>query len=283
MDLLPFTQNTHRLTLAGLKNENASGSPVIALHGWLDNAASFLPLADYMSLERPFYALDLPGHGLSEHRPASAQYHLVDNVVDILAFIEAIGAPSKVTLIGHSMGGIVCTLLAASRPDLVDRLLLLDSLGPLTDSLEQVLPQLRKAVKKAGLFKRSSLTVYPDADKAARVRMTGVGRVSMEAARLLVSRGLKPVEGGYSWTSDPRLMEPSLVRFSEQQVETIYRGIECPVRLICGNAGYFSDYKSLAKRLQYIPQLDKHLVEGGHHFHMDGDVKKTAELIDEFI
>jgi len=288
MNLESFSIETPRLKLSGLKNEVENGVPVIAIHGWLDNAASFEPLSQYLAVSRPFYALEMPGHGLSQHRSDASTYHLVDNVVDVLAFIDVIlkrhnAENSAVTLIGHSLGGIVCSLLAASAPERVEKLILLDSLGPLTDETRDVLPQLRRAVAKASLFKTSKMTVYPSKELAAVVRMSGIGKVSRDAALLLVERGMVEVEGGYSWTSDPKLLFPSMLRFSEVQVEGIFSGIECSVFLICGETGYFSSYDKLKNRLAYFRDLKKYLVAGGHHFHMDGDVLKTAELVNEFL
>ena len=49
------------------------GIPVIALHGWLDNALSFDAIAERQSTWR-LVALDLPGHGHSGHKPASGSY-----------------------------------------------------------------------------------------------------------------------------------------------------------------------------------------------------------------
>lgn len=287
MLLEPFKISTSRLNLAGLKNNVSEGAPIIALHGWLDNAASFLPLSEKITQTRPFYALEMPGHGLSDHRPASTSYHLLENVVDVLAFIDEVANGQAVSLIGHSLGGIVCSLLAAASPKRIDRLVLLDSLGPLTDETTNVLPQLRKAIAKASQFKSSKMTIYPSKAMASSVRMMGLGKVDRTAAALLVERGLKKVEGGYTWTSDSRLLRPSLMRFTEAQVEAVFSGIECPIRLICGDKGYFSNYAGLNKRLNYLKRadeaVDKHLVSGGHHFHMDGDVSATSELINEFI
>jgi pimeloyl-ACP methyl ester carboxylesterase len=282
-----FKIKTARLALAGLKNNVKEGVPIIALHGWLDNAASFLPLSEKLPDSRPFYALEMPGHGLSDHRPPSTIYHLLENVVDVLAFIDEVSDGQAVSLIGHSLGGIVCSLLAAASPDRIDQLVLLDSLGPITDETRDVLPQLRKAIARASLFKSSKMTVYPSKEMACSVRMMGVGKVDRLAASLLVERGTKKVEGGYSWTSDPRLLEPTLMRFTEAQVQSVFAGIECPIRLVCGDKGYFSDYEVLEKRLNYLTKddddLDKYLVSGGHHFHMDGDVAATAELVHEFM
>jgi len=271
--------------MAGLDNNKRTGNPIIAIHGWLDNAASFIPLSEQLGVDRPFYALEIPGHGLSEHRANSTTYHLVENILDVLAFISEVtqNSDTKVTLIGHSLGGIVCALLAAAAPERVDKLVLLDSLGPMTDPAEGVLTQFRKAVASIGQFKESKKAVYPDLDLAVAVRMKGIGKVNKYAASLLVERGTESVEGGYSWTSDPRLLNPSILRFSESQIKSIFEGIECPVCLICGDQGYFKQYESLSSRVNYIQNVQTCHVSGGHHFHMDGDVIKTAELINGFI
>ena len=284
MQLNPVEIQTDRLKLAGYHNGVVEGTPVIALHGWLDNAASFAPLGECLNLAQPFYAIELPGHGLSEHRPACCSYQLLENIVDLAALIKQVAQEGQpVILLGHSLGGIICSLYAASSPARVKQLILLDSLGPMTDETEAVLPQLRKAMKKVELFRSSRLTVYPSIEMAAKVRTGGIGKIGIEAAHLLVNRGLKSVDDGFCWTSDPRLMEPSLIRFTEAQVKAVYSGIECPVSLICGDKGYFADYGALKNRLSYIGRLEKHIVQGGHHFHMEGDVRKTADLIEEFI
>ena len=61
----------------------ADGEPVIALHGWLDNAASFARLAPKLPGLR-IVALDFAGHGHSDHRPAGAGYAIWDYAHDVL-------------------------------------------------------------------------------------------------------------------------------------------------------------------------------------------------------
>ena len=283
MKLSHFCIETDRLKLCGLRNEVTEGAPIIALHGWLDNAASFEALASELEFDRPFYALELPGHGHSDHRSKDASYHLVENLVDLSAFIKTvIGEHKQVSLIGHSMGGIICCLFAASSPDLVKDLVLLDSLGPLTDETENVLPQLRKAVDRATRFTSSKLVTYPDLASAALVRTKGVGRIGIEAAQALVTRGMVEDQDGWVWRSDSRLMEPSFVRFSEAQVEAIFRGIECPVKLIVGDKGYFTDFKALEGRFNYIPHMEREKAPGGHHFHMEEGAAACARSVEQF-
>lgn len=282
LQLSEFSIHTGRMTLTGLADTSGQGQPVIAVHGWLDNAASFIPLSQQLSLTGPFYAVELPGHGFSDHRPDHDLYHSVDNIVDLLAFIDVVSPDQPVTLLGHSMGGIICSLVAAAAPERVSHLIMLDSLGPYTDRKEQVLPQLRKGIKKA-VEGQSPLNVFKSRELAIRARMAGVGTVTYDTASLLIDRAIREVEGGFVWRTDRRLTAPSLLRYSESQIREIYAGIECPSLLISGEDGYFHKYEALRFRIPYIAKLTCHDVQGGHHFHMEGDVKRTAELIDEFV
>ena len=60
-----FSLRTPLGELAALSNDR-NGPRVLALHGWLDNAASFLPLVPHLG-DVELVAIDLPGHGHSAH------------------------------------------------------------------------------------------------------------------------------------------------------------------------------------------------------------------------
>jgi pimeloyl-ACP methyl ester carboxylesterase len=104
------------------------GQPVIALHGWLDNAASFSRLAPLLPGLR-IVALDFAGHGHSDHRPPGASYAIWDYAHDVLQVAEQFGW-QRFSLLGHSMGAIVSVLLAAAMPERIERLALIDGLIP---------------------------------------------------------------------------------------------------------------------------------------------------------
>ena len=89
-------------TLTGLRWGSASDLPVLALHGWLDNASSFAPLASHLSGFQ-LLALDLPGHGHSQHRPPGMRYHLLDYVPAFLEQGTATGRTPSGAVVGFRM------------------------------------------------------------------------------------------------------------------------------------------------------------------------------------
>ena len=121
-----FTLDTARGRIAALRLGNPSGPKVLALHGWLDNAASFLPMAPHLG-KVDLVAIDMLGHGDSTHIPAGYDYAFVDWMHDILDVLDALGWP-QAHLLGHSLGGALATVVAAGAPERVLSLALIEAL-----------------------------------------------------------------------------------------------------------------------------------------------------------
>ena len=103
-----------------------NSSPVILLHGFGEFLESWAFNIDPLSEHYRVYALDLPGHGLSE-KPA-IDYSLPAAVKFIAAFMQAVGI-GRASLIGHSIGGLIRLKTAISSPDRVDKIIPVDSVG----------------------------------------------------------------------------------------------------------------------------------------------------------
>jgi pimeloyl-ACP methyl ester carboxylesterase len=254
------------------------GAPALALHGWLDNAASFAPLAPHLD-GIDLVALDLPGHGASAHLPPSAEYTLVNAARAVLAAADALGW-SRFSLLGHSMGGATATLVAAGAPQRVARLALIEALGGLVEAEDATARRLQDAfaaqAEPAGARRR----VFPDVATAVRARLL-VGGLVEAAARPIVERGLAPApDGGYVWRSDARLTRPTAVRMTEGQVRDVIRAIECPVRLVHAVPAFrffpadVRDARAALLRDAQVVGLD-----GGHHLHMDIPAEGAARLL----
>lgn len=249
-----------------------NGQPVIALHGWLDNAATFSRLAPLLDGLR-IVALDLPGHGHSEHRPRGAAYNLWDYAHDVLQTAEQFGW-RRFSLLGHSMGAIVAVLLAGAMPERVERLALIDGVIPFTGEAEGAPQKLGEALRALLKVEKKRKPVYATFEQAVAARMKGVGAVSWEAAELLAQRGLMPVPGGYTWRTDPRLMLPSPLRLSLAHAQAFIQAVACPASLVLAEKGLLVD-ADLRERVHALP-FELHQLSGGHHLHLDDQAGAAA-------
>ncbi|QSL92258.1 alpha/beta fold hydrolase [Ectopseudomonas toyotomiensis] len=250
------------------------GVPVLALHGWLDNAASFARLAPKLEGLR-IVALDFAGHGHSEHRCAGAGYALWDYAFDVLQVAEQFGW-ERFSILGHSMGAITAVLLAGAMPERIARLALIDGLVPYTGEAEQAPEKLGEALRARQKLNDKRKPVYAEMARAVEARMKGVGAVSREAAELLAQRGLMPVPGGYTWRTDSRLTLPSPLRLSWAHAQAFVRALQCPVSLVLAEQGMMGAQAAVRTLLQELP-FEVHRLPGGHHLHLDDEA--GAQLV----
>lgn len=274
--------STGRMELAARHWGNPEGEPILAVHGWLDNAASFDFLLPHFDLQRyQVLALDMPGHGWSDHRPPGETYHLLDYVRDMAGVLQTLGW-TQYRLMGHSLGGSLTMLLASAYPEQVRQLILLDSLGPLTGAEQDGPALLRQALDKS-LQGGGAMTCYPDVESAISARQKGISTLSRDAAAAIALRNLVEVADGVQWRTDPRVRWPSYQRMTEGQVAAFLKAIQCPTLLLAGEHGMIRPGHSLADaRLACIANLRLERLEGGHHLHMEPRPDLVAKLIMEF-
>lgn len=268
-------------TIAGLRSGEAGAPRVLALHGWLDNAASFLPLSQHLR-GIDLVAIDLPGHGASTHLPLPADYLLITFARAAFAAADALGW-ERFALLGHSLGGVVASVMASAQPHRIERLLAIEALGALAEKEERTTQRLRDAFDAHRTLADKQLRVFPDIATAARARMqAGTGALGEAAALLLVERGLRRVDGGFAWRSDPRLTMPTAVRMSEAQSRDLVANIECPTRVIYADPpqSYFPDALR-RERAAMLRNGELVVLPGSHHLHMD-DAAGTAAAIGDF-
>jgi len=268
---------TPHLRLAAKEWGDDSLPPLLALHGWLDNAASFDALAPLLAERFHVVALDLPGHGRSQHRPAGVRYHFVDYLDDVLAAADALGWETF-SLLGHSLGGGIASCIAAAFPERVETLLLIEVAGAVSAPVDHSCAQLRKGIDQFRDNAGKALRVFADVEIAVAARRKA-GGLSDAAARALVLRGIREVEGGWSWSSDPRLMPASPQRFSEDQVLAILDHIGAPTLLVLAEpiAMPIPEAIMLARAAR-IPNATLVRLPGNHHLHLE-DAKPVAEWI----
>jgi pimeloyl-ACP methyl ester carboxylesterase len=119
----------------------------LLVHGAWHSSAHWNKVAEELSeLGHRVHAIDLPGSGLDAGYPASylrndfaalateaspiGDVHLADYADAIVAEVRRLAPSGKVTLVGHSFGGLAITRAAEAVPELIDRLVYLTAYVP---------------------------------------------------------------------------------------------------------------------------------------------------------
>jgi pimeloyl-ACP methyl ester carboxylesterase len=252
------------------------GRPVLVLHGYLEQAAAWDDVGERLAARgRRVVAPDHRGHGLSEHVGRGGFYHFWDYVGDVDGLVRRLGGP--VDLVGHSMGGTMATLFAATRPDLVRRLVLVEGLGP-PDVAALALERARQFLDHVATPPRhgSFASVDEAADRLRRFNPS----IRPEVARRLVARTTRPVraddphvaepvEGRLTWTWDPLHRARSPVPFRADVHRAFLAAVACPVLLVDGGASPFrvDDHAARAAALRDARAVA--LAGAGHLVHHD--------------
>ena len=256
-----------------------SGWPLLAIHGWLDNAASFEVLAKNLPQCR-IVAPDLAGHGLSEHRPAQGSYNIWDDLPDLLLLADAL-AWQKFSLLGHSRGAAIATLLAATAPQRVAALLLLEGFLPLSKQAEQAPAQLTQFVQDVLAAPGRRAPSHPHREDAA-VRRAERAKMSVAAAALLAARGVREEGEQVRWRSDPRVTGASAFKLDAARNNAFLDALQAPTLVLLAEQG-LSQVSELHAMCERCPEAEAAVLPGGHHFHMEEQAPAVAQHLVQFL
>lgn len=262
--------------LAALAWPNPGAPRVLCLHGWMDNAASFAPLAEHLA-DFDLVALEYAGHGHSDHRPRGARYYLHDYFFDAVAALDALGW-SRCRLVGHSLGTAIAVTCAAAEPARVEAIALLDGLGMLSEPGSKAVDRLRRSLASVRRDRRHR-RAYRDIEQAALVRQAN-NPMALDSARLLAERALQGEPGALSWRTDPRIMWTSPQYGSEAAAQAVLAGVECPA--LVWATPTITDYLGERFEARLACLVNHRLVqgEGSHHVHMDRPETVAPDLIE---
>jgi pimeloyl-ACP methyl ester carboxylesterase len=215
--------------------------------------------------EFDWYLLDLPGHGRSDWLPRGLIYHFIDGVAHVCEFLTRY-IPQPVGLVAHSMGAGMAPLVGVgSGIAAVQRLILVDGLGPLTSPAAEAPQLLRRALQLLGKENRPRL--YADRSDVAEA-IAASRALTLEQAEPLVARSVQEVEGGWVLRHDPRLKWTSRQRITEDQVAAFLEAVEQATLLVVPEQGLYRKF-GWHEREPHLKDLHVAALAGGHHIHLE--------------
>jgi len=267
----------------------SNGKAVFALHGWLDNAGTFDNLIPMLPENLRVVAVDIPGHGLSDHFPRDIMYHFMDCLLAIERISQQLKW-EKFSFIGHSLGGCMAMLYAGVFPEKVVKLVNVDIVRVTTTRAETMNLRLRKTVGKL-LKYENAIMQGPEKpityETAIEKSINGsFGSLNRKACEIMLKRGLKKVNGGYVFSRDRRLHAAPLSFCPKQDQVILAEKVTADVLIIKFIEGPY--FESIEDQIEHIEALKKNSksvryveIEGKHHTHLTHP-ERIASLISEF-
>lgn len=258
----------------------ASGLCVLLVHGFADAAGSWADVAPQLAARgHRVVAPDLRGFGQTGWVGAGGYYHFADYVGDLDALIELLGA-DRLALVGHSMGGVVTTLYAGARTARVERLAVLEGLGPPNFELRHAPDRMSRwldDMRGGGRGQHKPMTT----DEALRrlvIQHPGVGREVL--ARRLDYLAMPTGDGRLQWRFDPMHRTTSPTPFQTASFVSFASRVTCPVLLVSGGPEGFHPPDESERAAAFQQRTAREIEDAGHMMHWTRPAELGALLVD---
>lgn len=227
------------------------GPPLILLHGLAGSSREMLPTARVLGDAFRVLLMDQRGHGSATRRPADlSREAFIDDVVHVL---EQHAPGKRCILVGQSMGAHTAFLTAAARPDLVERLVMLEGHVAGSDDPGEAVG--------LGEFFASWPVPFADEDEARTFLGSGASVDAWIADLEVTHGGLRP-------RFDADVMQHTIEAVHKPRWEE-WETLRVPTLAIFAKNGMFSDAEKdeLVRRRPGTERID--LSEGSHDAHLD--------------
>jgi pimeloyl-ACP methyl ester carboxylesterase len=245
---------------------------LVLLHGGAQNAHTWDTVA--MALDRPLLAVDLPGHGHSDHRD-DGPFGPRQNAEDVAVAVRAL-APNARMVVGMSLGGLTSIALTSHAPDLVPRLVLVD----VTPGVD------RDKAAPIAQFIAGPDTFESFDEILARTIEFNPTRSESSLRRGVLHNAIERDDGRWVW----RYQRPRMLEGTDMDVPADFAtlwddiaALQVPLMLVRGGAaGTVVDDADVARLLALQRDARVELVEGaGHSIQGDRPIE-LAGLLEDF-
>ncbi|GLH03624.1 Probable serine hydrolase [Gryllus bimaculatus] len=272
--------------------------PVLALHGWQDNAGTFDKLAPLLTPHMALLCIDMPGHGRSSHYPKGQYYYLFwDGLLLVRRIVKHFNWKS-VSIIGHSLGGAIGFLYAASFPEEIDKLVQLDIASPTVRDISRVVNDTGTMIDRFLKYENLSVENMPcyNYDEMIGIVVDAYkSSLTKDSSEVMMKRGMVPAASAttngkgdtYNFCRDVRLKVAGMGMLSLDMVLEYATKIKCEVLNLKANPGLRFDNPQyyglvLDKVRENAKRVVYHEVEGTHHLHLNNPERISSYIISFF-
>jgi len=257
-----------------------NGKRILCVHGITANCRFWDRLASALAPHHRLIAMDLRGRGLSDKPPAG--YSIKHHCKDIAALMDDLGLERPV-LMGHSLGAFISLVFAAQYPARVDRLILVDGGGKLSEGqMAKVFAGIKPSLDRLGkIF--PSFEAYLSLMKQApylqpwNSYMETYFRYEIEKTQ----RGIRS-------RVHPKHIEEEAKNLGKVDSRKFYKKVKVPTLILRATKGMLAENDLLLpenvvkQMVREIPNSERVDVEGANHYSIlfQPNVKRDQAILD---
>lgn len=259
-----------------------SGLTILLVHGYMDAGATWDAVAAPLARAgHEVLAPDLRGFGASERVGPGGYYHFPDYAADLAAMLNEL-APRRLVLVGHSMGGTAACVFAGARPEAVEKLVVIEGLGPPAMPPSLALDRTRAWLRALDGDAREDKPLV-SLDDAVRRLAFNHPRVARSHLRVLAEKLTRRNERGeLVWCYDPLHRTTSPTPFSAEAFCSFLREVRCPVLFIDGGSTGFHPPDEAERLACFADLRHETFPNAGHMVHWTAP-EQLADAILRFI
>src|SRR5260370_75254 len=264
---------SQRLRLHYVDWGNPGAPPLLLVHGGRDHCRNWDWVANALRCDWHVLAPDLRGHGDSQWSP-DGNYTMAGYVYDLAQLIHQ-QELAPVTIIAHSLGGVIALRYSGIYPDCVRKLVAIEGLGAcpkrLTERSRRVIAErMQDWIAEQRALSGRIPRRYASIEDAFKRMQDENRHLSPEQARHLTQYGVNQNEDGtYSWKFDNYVRADSPYGMTQNEIVELWGRISCPTLLVYGKESWAANPEGDG-RLQRFQDASVVSVDGaGHWVHHD--------------
>ncbi len=240
------------------------GKQILCIHGITANSRFWDCLASALAPHHRVIAMDLRGRGLSDKPPTG--YSIEHHCKDILALMNDQGLQRPV-LMGHSLGAFISLVFAARYPQRVDRLILVDGGGKLSETqMARVFAGIKPSLDRLG-------QVFPSLEAyLAQMKQAPYLQPWNSYMETYFRYEIEEVEGGVRSRVHPKHIEEEARNLGKVDSSQFYSKATSPALILRATKGMLAEDdlllpEDVADRMaREIPNARKVDIEGTNHY-----------------
>jgi len=268
-----FYTNRSGLRLHFLRWGEASGVPLVLLHGLRAYAQTWESLVQALGPGYCVYALDQRGRGLSDWATPTS-YHTQSYVEDLEDLVAHLGL-SRFILLGHSLGGANALEYARQHPGKLHGLVIED-IGPGSSSQGDGAARIRREMSQTPLR-------FADWEAARAFWQASRPGLSEQGLASRLAHSMKAERGSVTWRHDQQGIAEARLSIEPTDLWPAVRALDCPTLFIRGGRSDFLPPAMLQAMSESNPNVRTAEVAGASHYVHDDQSEVFNQLVAGFL